>query len=315
MKKEPPSGSAVSVPPASWARICCVRSAMRAERSLGSASASSNAFVWIDCASADRRQRLDSHPRDVVLGLLGGQCRAAGLRVEPERLRLRVLDAEALSHDPRPEPPRCSELRHLLEEVVVGVEEERKPLAELVRRKARIDGRLAVGDSIREREGELLNRCRSGLADVVTGDRDRVPARQPLGAVGEQIGGQPHRGPRREDVVAAGDVLLEDVVLHGAAQALAAHALLLGDELVEKEQQRSRRVDRHRSRDLAEWDPVEEQRHVGDRVDRHAGPADLPHRALVIRVVAELGRQVERDGDPVLAAGEQVAEPRVRLLG
>jgi hypothetical protein len=50
MKYEPPNGSAVSVPPASCARICCVRSAILAERSVGSASASSKAFVWIDCA-------------------------------------------------------------------------------------------------------------------------------------------------------------------------------------------------------------------------------------------------------------------------
>ena len=50
MKYEPPSGSAVSVVPASAARICCVRSAIVAARSVGSASASSNEFVWSDCA-------------------------------------------------------------------------------------------------------------------------------------------------------------------------------------------------------------------------------------------------------------------------
>ena len=50
MKNEPPSGSAVSVVPASWRRICCVRSAIRAARSLGRASASSNEFVCNDCA-------------------------------------------------------------------------------------------------------------------------------------------------------------------------------------------------------------------------------------------------------------------------
>ena len=49
-KYEPPNGSAVSVPPASLASSCCVRSAIRAARSVGSASASSKEFVWIDCA-------------------------------------------------------------------------------------------------------------------------------------------------------------------------------------------------------------------------------------------------------------------------
>ena len=218
MKKAPPSGSAVSVAPPSFASTCCVRSAIRAECSVGSASASSKPFVcrlWR--AAADRRERLDRHPDDVVLGLLRGQGRAAGLGVEAERERLRVRGAEPVAHQRRPQSPRGAELRHLLEEVVVRVEEEGEARAELVRREARVDRRCAVGDPVRERERELLDRGRAGLADVVAGDRDRVPARDPLRAVGEEVRRQPHRRPRREDVVPARDVLLEDVVLDGAA--------------------------------------------------------------------------------------------------
>ncbi len=93
------------------------------------------------------------------------------------------------------------------------------------------------------------------------------------------------------------------------------HALLLGDELVQEQQQRGRGVDRHRGRDLAERDAVEEDPHVLEGVDRDAGPPDLAGRARVVGVVAELRRQVERDREPRLPALEQVAEPRVRLLG
>src|SRR5439155_721714 len=107
-------------------------------------------------------------------------------------------------------PPRGPELRHLLEEVVVGVEEEREALTELVRREPRVDRRLRVGDPVREGERQLLHRRRARLADVVPGDRDRVPGREPLRAVREQVRRQPHRRPRREDVVPARDVLLED---------------------------------------------------------------------------------------------------------
>ena len=173
---------------------------------------------------------------------------------------------------------------------------------------------VAVRDAVRDRERELLHRGRAGLADVVAGDRDRVPRRDPLGAVREQVRRQPHRRPRREDVVPARDVLLEDVVLHRAAQRGAGDALPLGDELVEQQQQRRRRVDRHRRRDLAERDPGEQDLHVGDRVDRDARPADLAERARVVRVVAELRRQVEGDREPGLAALEQVAVALVRLL-
>ena len=138
--------------------------------------------------------------------------------------------------------------------------------------------------------------------------------RQPLRAIREEVGRDPHRGPRREDVVPARDVLLEDVVLDRAAKRGAGNALLLRCELVEQEQERSGRVDRHRGRDAVERDSVEEDAHVLDRVDRDARAADLPERDRVVRVVAELRRQVEGDREACLAEVEQVAEPLVRLL-
>jgi hypothetical protein len=81
-------------------------------------------------------------------------------------------------------------------------------------------------------------------------------------AVREEIGGDPHRGARREDVVPAGDVLLEDVVLNRAPQLVTCDALLLADELIEEQEQRGGGVDRHRRRDLAERDIGEEELHV-----------------------------------------------------
>ena len=89
----------------------------------------------------------------------------------------------------------------------------------------------------------------------------------------------------------------------------------LPDELVEQEQERGGRVDRHRRRHLAERDPVEQDLHVGERVDRDPRASDLAFGHRVVGVVAELGRKVERDGDARLPAGEEVAEARVRLLG
>ena len=99
------------------------------------------------------------------------------------------------------------------EEVVVGVEEEREPARERVDLEPGVDRRLDVGDAVGERERQLLRGRRARLADVVARDRDRVPARQPLGAVAEGVDGEAHARPGREDVVPAGDVLLQDVVL------------------------------------------------------------------------------------------------------
>ena len=70
-------------------------------------------------------------------------------------------------------------------------------------------------------------------------------------------------------------------------------ALLLGHELVQEQQDRRGRVDRHRRRDLVERDALEDPAHVVDRVDRDAGAADLALAQRVVGVAAELGRQVE----------------------
>ena len=83
-------------------------------------------------AAADGGERLHRDADDVRLGLLRGERRAPCLRVEAQRLRARVCRAEAVAHDSRPQPPCRAELRDLLEEVVVGVEEEGQPLAERV---------------------------------------------------------------------------------------------------------------------------------------------------------------------------------------
>ena len=130
-----------------------------------------------------------------------------------------------------------------------------------------------------ERERELLGGRRARLADVVPGDRDRVPERHLLRAELDHVGHEPHRGLGREDELLLRDVLLEDVGLDRPAQGRARDALLLGDADVEGEQDRGRRVDRHRRRDLAERDPVEEPRHVLERVDGDALAADLALRA------------------------------------
>jgi hypothetical protein len=133
MKYAPPSGSAVSVVPASEARICWVRRAIVAARSVGECECLVEGVrVQRLRAACDRREGLDSHPHDVVLGLLRRQRRTSGLRVEAQRLCAGARGAKAVAHDLGPQLSRGAELRDLLEEVVVGVEEEREPFSEVV---------------------------------------------------------------------------------------------------------------------------------------------------------------------------------------
>ncbi len=147
---------------------------------------------------------------------------------------------------------------------------------------------------------------------MVTGDGDRVPSRQVFVAVRERVADQPQRVRGRVDVGAAGDVLLEDVVLHRPAQPGEVHALLLGDELVQQQQHRGGRVDRHGGRDLGQRQAVEQQPHVVQGVDRDADLAHLAGGQRVVGVQAHLGRQVEGDAQTAGAGRDELV---VALVG
>jgi hypothetical protein len=97
------------------------------------------------------------------------------------------------------------------------------------------------------------------------------------------------------------DVLFEDVGLNRAAQARARNAFLLRSGDVLRERDARRTVDRHRSRDLAHVDAVEEHFHIGQRVDRDAALADFAARFRRVGVVSHQGRHVEGDREAVLA--------------
>ena len=184
-----------------------------------------------------------------------------------------------------------------------------------MRHPAALDHGVAVGDAVGERERHLLNRVGAGVAEVRAGHRDRVEPRHLGRAELDGVGDQPQRRLRRPDPGAARRVLLEDVVLDGAGQLLARHALLLGGRDVERQQDRRGAVDREAGADLVQRDAVEQDLGVGQRVDGDADPADLLAVLGVVGVVAALRRQVERDRQPGAALVQQVAVATVGLLG
>ena len=93
------------------------------------------------------------------------------------------------------------------------------------------------------------------------------------------------------------------------------HALLLGDQLVEQQQDGGGGVDRHRGGHLVERDPVEQGPHVVEAVDGHPHLRHLAERHRVVGVVAHLGGEVEGHREPGLPGGEQCLEPSIGLLG
>jgi hypothetical protein len=140
---------------------------------------------------------------------------------------------------------------------------------------------------------------------VIAGDGDGVPAGEVLGGPGEGVGDQAHGVRDGEDVGAAGDVLLEDVVLEGAGERGGVGAGAFGRGDVEGEQDRRGRVNRHRGGDAVEWDIGEEALHVLERVDGDADAADLAEREGRVRVVADLGGEVEGHREAGGPVGEQ----------
>jgi hypothetical protein len=148
---------------------------------------------------------------------------------------------------------------------------------------------------------------------VVAANVDRVPPGHTGDRVGDDIGGEPHRRTRREDVRPAREVFLDDVVLSGARELGDVGALLLGHHLVERQQPHGRGIDCHRSVGLLQRDAVEERPHVAEVPDRDADAADLAAGEDMVGVVSGLGGQVERDRQPRLALGEVAAVQRIGL--
>ena len=92
-------------------------------------------------------------------------------------------------------------------------------------------------------------------------------------------------------------------------------ALLFGHGDVHAEQDGGGGVDRHGGGDLVQRDAVEEDLHVGQRVDGHADLADFALAHGGVGVVAHLGRQVEGHREAGLAGREQVFVALVGFLG
>src|SRR2546425_11779772 len=91
---------------------------------------------------------------------------------------------------PRPDATRRAKLCDLLEEIVVDVPEDRKPRRKLIDIEASRNSALDIREPVGESERELLRCSRSRLANVVAGNRNRIPLRNvsrgPLETIDDQ---------------------------------------------------------------------------------------------------------------------------------
>ena len=260
-------------------------------------------------------QGLQGDAHHVVLGLLGGEGRAAGLRMEAQHGGSWLLGAEALAHQPGPQAAGGAELGNFFQKTVVRVEEEGNLPGKIIHVQPDGDGGLDVGDGVDHGKGQLLHGGGAGLADVVARDADGVPVRHLLLAEAEHVGDQAHGGGGREDIGAAGHVFLQDVVLDGAAQLAGLNPLAPGNGNIHGQQDGGGGVDGHAGGDLVQRDVVEQGLHIFDRGDGHAHFANLAASDGIVGVVADLGGQVEGHREAGLALLEQEAVALVGFFG
>src|SRR5262245_54969915 len=83
-------------------------------------------------AAQHGRHGLQRGTYDVVAWLLPGERASSGLGVEAKLQAALGLGAEAVAHEQRPDLPCGSILGYLLEEIVMGIEEETQARGELV---------------------------------------------------------------------------------------------------------------------------------------------------------------------------------------
>ena len=214
-----------------------------------------------------------------------------------------------------PERARGAQLCDLHEQVHADAEEEAQPRSEIVDVQAISLRSADIFHAVGERVSELLHRRRSGLVHVIAGDGDAVELRHLCSAVSDDVADDPHARLGRVDVGVADRELFQDVVLDRAGELRVRYALLLAGNDEEGHDRQHRAVHRHADRHLIEWDSVEQQFHILDRVDRHARHSDVTGDARIVAVVATVGGEVEGDAQPLLPRREIAAIEGVGFLG
>ena len=204
-------------------------------------------------------------------------------------------------------------LGDFLEEVDVGVEEERQTRRELVDGQSRRERRLDVREPVADRVGELLRGGGAGLADVVARDRHRVPAWHLRRGEPDDVTDEAHTRAGREHELLLRLILLEHVVLQRAPEPGPFDAAPFRRDDVHRQQDRRGRVDRHRGRDRPHIDIPVEILDVGDRVDGDAALPDLAQRDRIVGVLPHQRREIEGGREPVAAGGQEFLEPQVRV--
>jgi hypothetical protein len=252
--------------PVSYASTCCVRSAMRTDFSVGSASVSSMELVCSDCVPPSTAAMAWYATRTMLFSGCGATSETPA-----------VWAWVRSRHDsgffaPYTSRRRFAQMRRAARNLAISSKKSLCTSKKNDRRGAKsstsrpaLDAALHVLEAVAQRVRQLLYRRGARLPDVVAADGDGVVLRRVLRAPLEHVHDELQRRLRRVDPRVLRLVLLQDVVLDGAPQLVRRHALLLRRHDVEAEQDDGRPIDGHGDGDVAQRDAVEQRFHVGQR--------------------------------------------------
>src|SRR5262245_5240522 len=133
--------------------------------------------------------------------------------MKAKRQGRRVLRPEPRFHLARPQTARRAIFGYLFEEVVMGVEEERKSGSEIVYLQSRFDGRAHISQPVVQSKGELLNRSGASFADMIAADANGVIVRCRFDAKANDVVNDFERGRWWADPFLLRDIFFQDVVL------------------------------------------------------------------------------------------------------
>ena len=315
--QEPPSGSATLIDPG-----LLHDHLLGAQRDLGRLGAGQRQHlvervgVQRVGAAEHRGQRLDRRPDDVVVRLLRGQRDAGGLGVEAQPLRLLGRRAVDVAQPAGPDPAGGAELRDLLEEVQVRVEEEATARGRTARRPAR-------GTAPAPRRRTRRPACTPAPARRSSRPRG-CGSRTPRSACSAGISAAQYsiRSPIRRRCGSGANshsfcamYSLKMSVCSVPLSVAEVDALPLGGDQVHAEHRHGGAADRHRRWSSPSGMPSKStSMSAAESIATPQCPTS-PSAARVVGVAAHQRRHVEGDRQPAAALGQDHLVALVGLLG
>ena len=138
--------------------------------------------------------------------------------MKTERQRCRIGRMKSPAQLPRPESARRAILGDLLEKIIVGVKKERQSRGKVIDAQSLTERRFHIGQTVVERECQLLHCGGARLTDVIAANADRMIQRYGFNTEFNNIVNDLQRWRGRADPFLLGKVFFQDIVLQRTAE-------------------------------------------------------------------------------------------------